>query len=454
MAFEIPNKPRVLVVGSGAREHVLAWKLAQSPHRPELFAAPGNPGLAQVAECVPLAADDVDGLVSFCRTHAIELVVVGPEQPLSVGLVDALTQAGIRAFGPTEAAAQLETSKAFAKSLMQKAGVPTAAHRTFTDAKAAKAYIREQGAPIVVKADGLAAGKGVTVAKTVAEACRAVDEMMEGGRFGAAGRRVVVESFLAGREASLMFFIDESAVVPMIPARDHKRIGEGDTGPNTGGMGAYAPLPDADSRALAEEVERRIVRPTLAVLAEQGIQYRGVLYVGLMLTAEGPQVVEFNVRFGDPEAEVVLPLLASDLLEIAWAVSEGRLADIDIAWHSEQAAVCVVLAAAGYPDSPRKGDVIELPGAAGRPRAGVLDASANAETTSAGLVGASAGVSYTIFHAGTRQDGDTLKTAGGRVLTVTGVGKTLAEARDAAYAGADGVQFAGKYLRRDIARGL
>ncbi|MCL6625615.1 MAG: phosphoribosylamine--glycine ligase, partial [Alicyclobacillus shizuokensis] len=347
MALEIPNHARVLVVGAGAREHAIAWKLAQSPLQPRLYAAPGNPGLAQVAECVPLGADDVDGLVSFCRANGIQLVVVGPEQPLSVGLVDALTEAGVRAFGPTKAAAQLETSKAFAKALMEEAGVPTAAHRTFTDAEAAKAYIRRQGAPIVVKADGLAAGKGVTVAGTVEEACRAVDGMMQAGRFGEAGRRVVIESFLVGREASLMFFIDESAVVPMLPARDHKRIGEGDTGPNTGGMGAYAPLPDADSQALAGEVERRIVRPTLAALREWGSVYRGVLYVGLMLTDDGPQVVEFNVRLGDPEAEVVLPLLASDLLEIVWAVSEGRLAEAKVAWRPEYA-VCVVLAAAGY----------------------------------------------------------------------------------------------------------
>ncbi|WP_067929932.1 phosphoribosylamine--glycine ligase [Alicyclobacillus kakegawensis] len=442
MALEIPNQPRVLVVGAGAREHAIAWKLAQSPLAPRLYAAPGNPGLAQVAECVPLGADDVGGLVSFCRAQGIQLVVVGPEQPLSVGLVDALTEAGVRAFGPTKAAAQLETSKAFAKALMEEAGVPTAAHRTFTDAEAAKAYIRRQGAPIVVKADGLAAGKGVTVAGTVEEACRAVDGMMQAGRFGEAGRRVVIESFLVGREASLMFFIDESAVVPMLPARDHKRIGEGDTGPNTGGMGAYAPLPDADSQALAGEVERRIVRPTLAALRERGSVYRGVLYVGLMLTDDGPQVVEFNVRLGDPEAEVVLPLLASDLLEIAWAVSEGRLAEVKVAWRPDHA-VCVVLAAAGYPDSPRKGDVISF-----APKLG-----ASVSVPGPGLAqGGPEGC--IVFHAGTAWEAEGLKTAGGRVLTVTGVGQTLSEARDTAYGGTDGITFAGKYLRRDIAHGL
>jgi phosphoribosylamine--glycine ligase len=456
----IPQEPRVLVVGAGAREHAIVWKLAQSPHRPRLYAAPGNPGIEALATCVPIAADDVAGLVRFCQQEEIQLVVIGPEQPLAAGLVDACLEAGIRAFGPTQAAARLETSKAFAKQLMQAAGVPTARHQVFDDAAAAKAYIEQSGAPIVVKADGLAAGKGVVVAHSVDEARQAVDQLMLDGRFGSAGRRVVIESYLEGREASLMFFICDDTIVPMLPARDHKRIGEGDTGPNTGGMGAFAPVPDVSSEELADRVQRTIVEPTLAALRAQGVNYRGVLYVGLMLTADGPQVVEFNVRLGDPEAEVVLPLLETDLLDIAWATSEGRLADVPVTWSKDHA-VCVVLAAAGYPEQPQRGDEIRIEIAPSTPAdlhtldVSMADANASgirAVDTQAADVPADSTRAPILFHAGTARDEQgRLRTAGGRVLTVVGRAATLTAARDIAYRGAAGVTFAGKYLRRDIA---
>ncbi|GMA50305.1 hypothetical protein GCM10025857_16620 [Alicyclobacillus contaminans] len=305
--MRIPDNPRVLVVGSGAREHAVLRTLAQSQRRPVLFAAPGNAGMAAETTCLPVAVDDVVGLVQAARDIAADLVVVGPELPLARGMVDACQAAGIRVFGPTQAAAQLEASKAFAKAVMAEAGVPTASHQTFTDAAAAKAYIQQQGAPIVVKADGLAAGKGVVVAQTVAEACAAVDDMMLQGRFGASGQTVVIEQCLVGEEVSMMYFVDHETVAPMLPARDYKRVGEGDTGGNTGGMGAFAPVPELHHPAFVERVTNTIVQPLLAALKRRGIVYRGVLYAGLMVTADGPYVIEFNCRFGDPETEVVLP---------------------------------------------------------------------------------------------------------------------------------------------------
>ncbi|GGJ09861.1 phosphoribosylamine--glycine ligase [Alicyclobacillus cellulosilyticus] len=422
MGLAIPDGARVLVVGSGAREHAIAWALAKSPRRPRLYAAPGNPGMAAWCEMVNLRVDDVSGIAQFAARERIDLVVVGPELPLALGLADACAAAGVRVFGPSRAAARLESSKAFAKAVMAKAGVPTAAYATFTDPAAAKAYIRQQGAPIVVKADGLAAGKGVVVAETIAAAEAAIDALMVGGKFGAAGATVVIEQFLRGREASLMFFVDGETVRPLLPARDYKRVGDGDTGPNTGGMGAFAPVPEVTADVVAD-VERRIVRPTLAELRARGIVYRGVLYAGLMLTEDGPYVVEFNARFGDPETEVVLPLLASDLLAILWATAEGRLADVEVAWRDE-AAVCVVLAAPGYPERPQTGAAITLPD----------------------------GLPETVFHAGTAQRGDgQLVTAGGRVLTVTGTGPDLTAARAAAYRAAEAITFPGKHMRKDIA---
>lgn len=419
--LNIPNQPRILIVGQGAREHAIAWKLAQSPRRPTLFAAPGNPGMRALCECLDVSAGDVEAVVDAAKQHRIDLVVVGPEQPLSLGLVDRLTQNGIRCFGPSQQAAELETSKAFAKALMKDAKVPTASYEVFTDAKAAQEYVKRCGAPIVIKADGLAAGKGVVVAQTVSEAESAIDDMMLEKRFGDAGAKLVVESFLEGTEVSLMFFVDDSAVVPMLPARDHKPVYDADRGPNTGGMGAFAPVSSFLEAGLTEVVESTIVHPALNTLKERGIHYRGVLYAGLMITANGPYVVEFNVRFGDPETEVVLPLLKTDLLEVLWAVSENRLSDVSVQWH-DQAAVCVVLAAPGYPENPQTGSEITL----------------------------STGESDVVFHAGTASREGRLVTAGGRVLTVLGQAADLSKARGVAYGIVNQIYFDGKHFRTDI----
>lgn len=442
---QIPKQPKILVVGGGAREHAIVWKLAQSPLQPRLYAAPGNPGIAQLATCWDIPANRVEELTKAAQSEQIDLIVVGPEQPLELGLADLCQQLGIPVFGPSQAAAKLETSKAFSKDLMQEAGVPTASYRVFANAQEAKQYATEQGAPIVVKADGLAAGKGVTVAMTLDEALAAIDDIMLEKRFGDAGARVVLESYLEGPEVSLMFFVDGDTVVPMIPARDHKRAYDHDEGPNTGGMGAFAPVPSFVEADLTERVEREIVQPTLAALKERGVVYRGVLYAGLMITAKGPYVIEFNARFGDPETEVVLPLLKSDLLEIMWAAATGSLADETIEWH-DRAAVCVVLAAPGYPQKPVTGSPIEfhsLP-------------------------------DDIVFHAGTAyasepvdaDDADKLKgpvenhpehntqrkliTAGGRVLTIVGRGQDMEEARRVAYKAAERIQFDGQHMRTDI----
>jgi phosphoribosylamine--glycine ligase len=418
--LNIPKSPKVLVVGSGAREHAIAWKLDQSAHRPQLYAAPGNAGMSAVAKCVEIAAHNVERLVEFAVDERIDLVVVGPEAPLALGLADACRARGIRVFGPTRDAAQVESSKSFAKAVMAAAGVPTAPYQAFDDAEAAKRYVAAQGAPIVVKADGLAAGKGVVVAQTVAEANAAIDDMLVGNKFGQSGSKVVIEKFLVGREVSMMFFVDAHRAVPMVPARDYKRVGEGDTGGNTGGMGAFAPVPDFLEADGVRQVEARIVQPLLAELRRRGIVYRGVLYAGLMMTEDGPYVIEFNCRFGDPETEVVLPLLESDLLEILWAVAEDQLEDTKVRWRPD-CAVCVVLAAPGYPEKPVTGSVIR--GADGRD----------------------------VFHAGTRRTEAGLVTSGGRVLVVYGVAPTFAGARGIAYANAEAISFDGVHYRRDIA---
>lgn len=418
---------KVLVVGSGAREHAIAWKLSQSAHEPVLYAAPGNPGMKDICELVNIQVADVDGLVGFAKENEIDLVVIGPEQPLSLGLVDKCFANGIRAFGPSANAAQLESSKAFAKELMERAQVPTASYRVFTDAPAAVDYVQSVGAPIVIKADGLAAGKGVTVATTVGEAVAAIEDIMVDAKFGTAGHRVVVESCLTGQEVSLMFFVDASGVKPMVSARDHKRVFDGDQGPNTGGMGAFAPVPSFDKANMATVVEERIVRPTLAELKERGIDYRGVLYVGLMMTKDGPSVIEFNARFGDPETEVVLPLLETDLLEILWAITEDKLAMTDVMWSTD-AAVCVVLAAPGYPEAPKTGGSI------------VVDSELAAK-----------GRRIQLFHAGTAFTGNDVVTSGGRVLVVSTRAGNVDAARAEAYAAAELVDFEGKHYRRDIA---
>ena len=416
---------RVLVVGGGGREHALCWAIAASPLLARLWCAPGNPGIAAVAECVAIGAEDVPGIVAFARGQAVDLVVVGPEAPLTLGLADACAAAGLRCFGPTAAAARLEGSKAFCKQVADAAGVPTAAWARFEDAGAARAHVRAQGAPIVVKADGLAAGKGVVVAATVAEAEAAIADIMESRIHGAAGAAVVIEECLLGEEISCFALCDGVTALPLGAAQDHKRVGEGDTGPNTGGMGAYSP-PPAFTPAVQEAVMRRIIAPTLAEMAARGTPFRGVLFAGLMLTADGPKLIEFNVRFGDPECQALLLRLRSDLLAALLAACEGRLSGLDLAW-SLAASLVVVMAAKGYPDTPRKGSEIK-----GLARA-------------AGLPGAR------IFQAGTALRGDgALVAQGGRVLAVAGTGATLRQARDAAYAAVDAIDWPGGFCRRDI----
>lgn len=420
------EKPRVAVIGNGAREHAIVWKLAQSRWQPTLFALPGNPGMWRHATSVNVAASNHKAIVAWALAEQIDLVVIGPEQPLAEGLVDALSEAGVAAFGPEKAAAQLEASKAFAKEWMQRVDVPTAKFGTFTDAASASAFAEGLGYPVVIKADGLAAGKGVIIAQTKAEADGAIADMLEGDLFGASGHRVVVEECLTGPEVSLMYFVDGQTAVPMLPARDFKRIGEGDTGLNTGGMGAFCPVPSFLEADWTTYVTTSIVQPVLAGLKAAGITYRGVLYVGLMVTEDGPKVIEFNARFGDPETQVVLPLLKTDLLDVMWAVAHDDLDEMDMEWFAASA-VCVVLASPGYPEKPTTG----LPMA-------VAEAD-NQDDTS------------TLFHAGTALADGALLTSGGRVLTVSATGLDIPEARQRAYASAERVTFAGAQMRRDIA---
>lgn len=412
----------ILVVGSGAREHALVRALAQSPRQPQLWCSPGNPGIAEVATCIEIPADDVDSIVGYCVEHTIDLAVVGPEAALAAGLVDRLNDAGIRAFGPSALAAQIESSKFFAKQLMDDIGVPTARARSFDALESAREYVLEVGAPIVVKADGLAAGKGVVVAASVDEALEAIESMFS-GRFGAAGERVVIEEMLEGPEVSVMAFVSDGCIVTMPAARDHKRLLDGDRGPNTGGMGAIAPVPGFTSEHM-EFVESVILRPVVDELTRRGIAYRGVLYAGLMMTNEGPKVIEFNARFGDPETQVVLPLLITDFVEIVCSVAEGALDEVEIEWRDSSAA-CVVIAAAGYPQKPRTGDVIQE----------LFD----------GVDGS------WILHAGTsnRRDG-VLVTAGGRVVVACSVGDSLEPAIHAATELASSVAFDGAHYRSDI----
>ena len=411
----------ILVIGSGGREHALYWKLSESPQTEQIYAIPGNPGMGASAA---IALDDHAAILRFVKEHEIGLVVVGPEVPLMNGLVDELEAAGIRAFGPRANAAEIEGSKSFAKDLMKKYGIPTARYEVFTAAEPARAYIRQEGAPIVVKADGLAAGKGVIVAMTEQEALDAVNAIMEDHSFGDAGARVVIEEFMEGEEASLLAFTDGTTIRPMISAQDHKRAYDGDRGPNTGGMGTYAPAP-VMTPEMTERAVEEILKPTIAAMAKEGRVYRGCLYLGLMVTADGPKVVEFNARFGDPETQVVLPLLDSDLVAIMCACADGTLADVPIRWK-EGAAVCVVLASGGYPGHYEKGQEIH----------GLADAEA---------------MGALVFHAGTAMKDGKLVTNGGRVLGVVGRGADISSAVDAAYAAATKISFKDAYYRKDIA---
>ena len=415
----------ILVIGSGGREHALAWRIAQSPRAGQVFVAPGNAGTAQDPRLSNVALNSIPELVVFAREQNIAFTVVGPEAPLAAGVVDAFRAAGLRIFGPTQYAAQLESSKDFAKAFMQRHGIPTAGYQTFTDAAAARAYVDGKGAPIVIKADGLAAGKGVVVAMTVAEAEEAIAEMMERGAHGEAGRRVVVEECLIGEEVSFFALCDGTHALPLVGAQDHKRVGDGDTGPNTGGMGAYSPAP-AFTEALQAEAMERIVRPTLAEMARRGTPFRGVLFAGLMLTAQGPKLIEYNVRFGDPECQVLMTRLRSDLLAALIAACDGELKDFGLRWSPDPAMV-VVVAARGYPGAYAKNTAIR------------------------GLDEAGAVPGVVVYHAGTSAGpGGEILATGGRVLGVTATAPTLRAARDAAYAAVDALDWPEGFCRRDI----
>lgn len=416
----------VLIVGGGGREHALAWKAIQSALVDELHVAPGNPGIGRFAWCHPaVKASDVAGQVALAKKVKADLVIVGPEDPLALGLVDALQAEGIQAFGPARAAAQLEASKEFAKELMTRAGVPTARYGSFTDYESALAYLEIEGAPVVVKADGLAAGKGVYVCQTVEEGRQALKAILLDHELGESGAKVVIEEYLEGQEVSVLAFADGRSIRQMVSAQDHKRAGDGETGPNTGGMGTYAPVP-AYTPELAAQVQKEILEPTIRAMAARGTPFTGCLFTGLMLTADGPKVLEYNVRFGDPEAQVVLPLLENDLLAVMQACVEGRLHEVELKFRPG-AAVNVVLASGGYPGPYQKG--LPIRGLEEADRVGV-----------------------TVFHAGTWVDDDGLIiTNGGRVLGVMAQAPTLEEALDQAYAGVDAIGFEGKTYRRDIA---
>jgi phosphoribosylamine--glycine ligase len=413
----------VLLLGAGGREHALAWKLSQSPRLTRLLAAPGNPGIAQHAAIVAVDVADHAAVAALCRREAVDLVVVGPEGPLAAGITDDLAAAGIAVFGPSRAATQLEASKGFTKDLCAEAGIPTAAYARFHDAAAAAAYVHDHGAPIVVKANGLAAGKGVTVAATIEEALDAIDRCFSGA-FGSAGAEVLIEEFLRGEEASFFALSDGKTVVPFATAQDHKRAFDGDQGPNTGGMGAYSPAP-VMTPSLIDQTMDRIVRPTIAAMAQRGTPFVGVLYAGLMITADGPKLIEYNARFGDPETQALMMRLDSDLLELLAATVEGRLAESVIRWSSD-AALTVVMAAGGYPGPYAKSSRIS------------------------GVEFAAELPDVQIFHAGTAVSDGQLVSAGGRVLDVTARAPTIEEARARAYRAAGLIDFPGGFYRRDI----
>lgn len=412
----------VLLIGSGGREHALAWKIAQSPLLGTFFAAPGNPGIADHAELTGLDVSDHQAVIAFCKDKAIDMVVVGPEAPLVAGLADALNDAGIKVFGPSAAAAQLEGSKGFTKDLCARQGIPTAAYQRFNNAPKAKAYVRTQGVPIVIKADGLAAGKGVTVAMTLEDAFDAIEDCFEGA-YGEAGAEVVVEEFMTGEEASFFCLCDGKTALPFGTAQDHKRVGDGDTGPNTGGMGAYSPAPVMTPEMIAQTMEQ-IIDPTMRGMAEMGAPFTGVLYAGLMIDETGPKLIEYNVRFGDPECQVLMMRLKDDILVLLSAAADGGLRHVSARW-SDQAALTVVMAAEGYPGTPKKGSAI----------AGLKQAEANGAK---------------VFHAGTAQKDGQLIANGGRVLNVTAQGADVKAAQSLVYQAVEAIDWPGGFYRRDI----
>jgi len=412
---------KVAVLGSGGREHALVWKLSQSPRIKDLFCVPGNPGIAQLAKCVPLSLDDHQSLILWAKKEEISLTVVGPEDPLSNGIVDSFQAAGLKIYGPNQKAAQLESSKTFAKQIMQLHGVPTAKSASFTELGSALRYVEENGAPIVIKADGLAAGKGVTVATSIGEAEVALRASLEKNRFGKAGSTVLIEEFLDGEEMTLLSFVSGPDHLTMVPSQDHKPVFDGDLGPNTGGMGAYSPVPHLEK--WLPEIEETIIGPMVKGLQQEGIDFQGILYTGLMITKDGPKVVEFNVRFGDPEAQVILPRLQNDLLEIMEASTAGCLSSIKLTWKQE-ACVCVIAASGGYPGDYKTGVPIS---------------------------GLKSGANDMVFHAGTKIVGTNLVTNGGRVLNVSSLGESLTQARTRAYERLQNIHFEKMHYRTDIA---
>lgn len=417
---------KVLVTGGGGREHALVWKISQSPKVEKVYCAPGNAGIADMAEIVDISASDIDGLARFAEREGIDLTVVGPEVPLTMGIVDLFEKKGLKIFGPSKAAAEMEGSKAFSKTIMKKYNVPTAAYETFTSQDEAFAYIERLGAPIVVKADGLAAGKGVTVAQTVDEAKDAVRDMMEDKSFGSAGEMVVIEEFMKGEEASYLVFSDGKNIVPLSTSQDHKAVFDGDKGPNTGGMGAYSPAPVVTDE-IEKEVLEKIIRPTIDGMAAEGKTYKGILYAGLMITDEGPKTVEFNCRFGDPECQPILMRMKSDIIPVIEAAIDGRLDSIEIEWE-ERATVAVVMAAGGYPGSYEKGKVIR------------------------GLETLKDEKDLFVFHAGTSLKDGEVVTSGGRVLAVTALGEGVEEAISTAYEAVNKISWDGAYFRTDIGK--
>jgi phosphoribosylamine---glycine ligase len=416
---------RILVVGGGGREHALCWAISASPLCTKLFCAPGNAGIAEVAECVEVGAEDISGQVALAQREKIDFVVIGPDAPLVAGMADAFTAAGIKVFGPSKQAAQLEGSKGFTKELCRRHGIPTAAYERFTDTAKAEAYIRKQGAPIVVKADGLAAGKGVIVAETVEQAIAAARDMLEGNRFGASGASIVVEEFMDGEEVSLFALSDGEHVLPLVGAQDHKRAFDGDKGPNTGGMGAYSPVAILD-QAMFDRSMREIILPTVKAMKDEGTPFKGVLYAGLMIGKGGPRLVEYNCRFGDPETQVLMMRLKSDIVPALVACADGGLRHFDLRW-TDETALTVILATKGYPDSYPKGSEIR------------------------GLEAAGKVPGVQIFHAGTKADGNRVLANGGRVLNVTAMARTVQEARERAYRAVDLIDWPEGFCRRDIA---